>query len=77
MKGLNLKALNEIYSDLDDARVRLEEVGSEAEEYYDGCSDRWRDGEKGQEFEQKIGELEEATSSLNSLLGDLENIIGG
>lgn len=76
MKGINSKALEEIISDLEDIKTRLVETKEEAEAYAEERSDKWRDSDTGQEFDERLGEMDEAECAIDELIEKF-NYIGG
>lgn len=59
---------------IEDARLFFEELAQKKQESYDNKSEKWQEGDKGQEEQENISSLEDITNSLESVHGDIENL---
>jgi hypothetical protein len=72
MNAERRKAIAQISSDLENLRSRIDEIKEEEEEAYENLPDGLRDSEKGEAMQEAIFALEEASSSIDSVVNDLE-----
>ena len=68
------KRLGKAFDLVTEAMDILEEVKSEEEESYDNLPDNFRDGDKGEEMQNYIEMLEEASGYLNDANSVIEQI---
>lgn len=72
MTKADLKILNAIDALICDAHERLDAYVNEKREAFDEKSDRWKEGDKGQEAEAAISELEETRDDLEAVRDRLQ-----
>ena len=53
---------------------QLEQLLAERQDYYDEKSERWQDGDRGQEYYDKTSELEDYNSTLTELFDFIEEL---
>lgn len=68
------KAALKISERIDDIRADIEMLHSDAQEYFDDRSERWQEGEKGQEYQSLLDSLEEAIGDAETLFDTVANI---
>ena len=73
MKGLDKKELGEIVSGLEELKDRLVAVKEGMESYADERSEKWRDSDAGQEYDEKIGELDEYIGELADAISNIDS----
>jgi len=73
MTGKTLsKRVDEIDSTMNKAASDMADLTNEMQEYFDDRSEKWQEGEKGEEYQQKIEDLTEIESELQDLIGRLQ-----
>lgn len=69
---------SEIHSIIDTIeikKVKLEKFIEERNNYYDERSDKWRESEKGDDYNEKTYEIENATNYLDDAIECLSELI--
>ena len=60
---------------INDILEDLNEIISNEQEYFDERSDEWREGEKGEEFSDRIYQVEGLRDALENAICDIEDLI--
>ena len=68
------KEINQQLSNIEDAKVALESFKDDQQNSFDEKSDKWKEGEKGQEAEADLESLQEAIENLEEAIEKLEEI---
>lgn len=76
MNKARRERISKLISELEPMVDKLESICSEEEDYFENMPEGLQQSERGQEAEAAISELEEAKSSLDSLINALENAKG-
>jgi len=74
MKGINYKALAGVRITLLEQLEILEEVRDAAQAYLDERSDAWLESSTADEFNERLGYIEDSCSELEDLLSTIANI---
>lgn len=69
------KALQEIIDTLQDAKMNLESLKDEEQDYYDNMPESLQGGEKGDRAEQAVSELEDAVNSIDEAMSSIQTTI--
>lgn len=75
MKGINPKEYAAIESSLRDAVEQVEGLRVAAEDYKESRSEKWREGDAGEAYEDKIERIGDVIEQFNDLIADLTTII--
>lgn len=67
-------AVERVMSKVDDVKIFFEQMKEKRQESFDSKSDKWREGEKGEEEEQNLSDLEEITDAAQELYDKIENL---
>lgn len=67
------KTIEKLLSTLDDAKVQAEGQMNSLQETFDNKSEKWQEGEKGEEMSNAISALEECVSSIESAMNEIES----
>lgn len=59
---------------IDEAKVFIEEMLEKRQGSFDNKSDKWKEGEKAEEEEQNLSDLEEIKDDLEEIYGKFENL---
>ena len=62
-------------SKIEEIKGTAEDIHSETESDFDSKSEKWQEGEKGEEERTKIDALENLNSSLDDIISTMENAI--
>jgi len=68
------KQAEKMMSQLEGIKVWLEELAQVKQDNFDNKSERWQEGDKGQDESDLISEIEDAANDADSLYGKLEDI---
>lgn len=68
------KQIDSIMSKLDDVKTFFEELAATRQDSYDNKSEKWQDGDKGQEEQENISALEDIVNNLESATNDIDNL---
>lgn len=74
MNKTHQKLVHRTISKLEELHSFLEAASSSIEERLEGRSSTYREGEKGQQEDEELSNLQEAISSIESALDSLSNI---
>ena len=69
MNATRRKSLTKILDTLDQAKSDLESLLSEEQKDFDNRSEKWQEGEAGQEAQEKLDALQTAIDSLDDICG--------
>lgn len=76
MKGKVAEAISAVNDARDSAYNALDDIVNEAQSYYDEKSEKWQEGDNGQQYQEWIGKLEEARDAVGEEFElDLEEAI--
>lgn len=67
------KEAADIVGGIEDIKSQVECLKEEEQEYYDNMHENFRQGDRGQEAETAISEMEDADTSLDSAISDLSD----
>lgn len=67
------KAIEKLLSAIDNAKVLAEEQKQKYETIFDGKSENWQEGERGEAMQAAIEGLESAIQNLESAMSDIED----
>lgn len=67
------KFLNEADGNIHVAKDIIEQVKSEMQESFDNHSDKWQESDKGQEYQDRITELEAVVEKLDGFIDQIVN----
>jgi hypothetical protein len=68
------KQIEKFISQIEDAKIYLEELQSSKQDSFDNKSEKWQEGERGEEAQQEINYLEELAGECESLIGSFNNL---
>ncbi len=68
------KTVEKLISQIEDAKIYFEELQGTKQESFDNKSEKWQEGEKGEEAQQEIDSLEELVGECESLVDNINNL---
>lgn len=68
------KEINKHISNIEDAKNFFADLLQERSENFDGKSEKWQEGEAGQDYVEKHSDLEDLNTDLEDALSRLEDI---
>lgn len=69
------KAISEIIEQMEDLALRLEELQSDEQEAFDALPDSFRDGEKGDNMQSNISDIEETANEIRYGIDRLQEAV--
>ena len=69
------KTIEEVIELLEDAKATLETIAEEEQEAYDNLPQGIQDSERGETMSNNVGEMEEASSTLEDVISQLQGVI--
>jgi hypothetical protein len=70
----NKKTFQEAINSVEAAKLTLEELANQAEEFFDEKSEAWQEGEKGGQYQEKMDTLTDITNVLSEVIDDLKTL---
>lgn len=78
MKASNKKLLKDLVSRLESIKEEMESIKEEEQGIFDERSERWQEGDKGMEAEEKLDLFDDAINDIETAIETLnEEVIGG
>ena len=74
MNATQRKELDTTHSELQDIKSRLETIQNAMQDSYDGKSEKWQEGEKGEAFKEKLDKLEETVGGFDDIIANVEEL---
>lgn len=71
MNNTRRKALRELIDRIEGAKMEIEEIKTEEEEYYNNMPEAFQDGEKGDRAQMVIEYLDEAMTAADNVVENL------
>lgn len=69
-----MNAIEKLRSKLEGIQEEIDNLASEMQDTYDNRSERWQDSETGEEYQEKIDALEEASQSVGDAIDTLSEV---
>jgi len=70
----NKKTFQEAIDSVEAAKLTLEELANQAEDFHDGKSSTWQDGEKGEKYREDMEKLTDIVNALSEVIDDLNTL---
>jgi hypothetical protein len=70
-----LKKLAKLRGDLEQAQADFREMHSALDDSYNNKSEKWQEGDKGQEAKERLDELETFVDNLETLASEAQDLI--
>lgn len=75
MNKVRRKTIEEIISIMENLKERIDNVSEEEQEAFDNLPEGLQASEKGEKMEENVGILEEASSSLDDIVSNLQELL--
>lgn len=69
-----MNKVEKLRSKLEEIQEEIDNLASEMQDTYDNRSERWQESETGEEYQEKIDALEEASQSVGDAVDTLSEI---
>lgn len=76
MKTTQIKQLEKHYEAIENAKLAIEDIKSELEDAFSEKSEKWQEGEKGEEAQDEISNLEYLIDGLDDSLSRISELTG-
>ena len=74
MNGTRRQSIAKARGMLEEAKEILETASGEERDFYDAMPENMKSGDKGEQAENAASKLEEAIESLDTIIGDLQEV---
>ena len=68
------KQIAKFISHIEDAKIYFEELQSSKQDTFDNRSEKWQEGDKGNEAQEEINSLEELAGECENLIDSINNL---